>query len=157
MIKIYKKKIFYKIIFAFFLFNIFFIFIAEAKNNEKLLNIGLNYPETGPYSEQGLDQYRALQLAAEEINNSGGILGKKINIIKRDSKSNPEVAVSNTLELIEKFKVKMILGGVSSAVALAVSEIAQKKQTLFMATITASNTTTGENAHRHTFRACFNA
>ena len=49
------------------------------------LKIGLNYPKTGPYSVQGLDQWRATQLATAEINAAGGILGKKVEIAWRDS------------------------------------------------------------------------
>ena len=38
------------------------------------VKIGLNYPKTGPYSVQGLDQWRASELAVEEINSAGGII-----------------------------------------------------------------------------------
>ena len=42
------------------------------------VKIGLNYPETGPYAAQGLDQFRAAKMALEEINASGGIGGEKV-------------------------------------------------------------------------------
>ena len=57
---------------------------AYAKETVK---IGLNYPKTGPYSVQGLDQWRSTEMAVEEINNAGGILGKNIEIVWRDSQS----------------------------------------------------------------------
>ena len=50
--------------------------ITEAA--EGVVKIGLNYPETGPYSKQGLDQRRAAEMAMEEINSAGKILGKKV-------------------------------------------------------------------------------
>ena len=141
--------------------KIIFLIIFCSTNfcfaDQNFVKIGLNYPETGPYSAQGLDEWRATQIAVEEINSQGGILGKKIQIIKRDSKSNVDVSVRNATELIDKEDIKMIFGGVSSGVAVAVGEIAQKKEVVFMATVTASNATTGEKGHRHTFRGSFNA
>ncbi len=124
---------------------------------QEMIKIGLNYPKTGLYSVQGLDQWRAANLAAQEINLSGGILGKRILFVERDTVSDPAKAAKNAVELIEKDKVKMIFGGSSSAVAVAVSQVCQEKGELFMATLTASNTVTGEQAHRHTFRLSFNA
>ena len=52
------------------------------------IKVGLNYPKTGPYSVQGTDQWRAANLAKDEINASGGIMGKQVEIVWRDSKSN---------------------------------------------------------------------
>ncbi len=121
------------------------------------VKIGLNYPKTGPYAAQGLDQWRAVVQAVQEINAAGGILNRKVEVVFRDTASNPKMAVANAAELIEKEDVKMILGGASSGVAVAVGELCQEKTTLFMATITASNATTGEKGHRHTFRVCYNA
>ena len=121
------------------------------------IKIGLNYPETGPYAAQGLDQRRAVDLAVEEMNAAGGILNHRIEIVVRDTASDPREAVVNATEMIDKFGVKMILGGVSSGVAVAMSDLCQEKGMLFMATITASNATTGEHGHRHTFRVSYNA
>jgi len=121
------------------------------------INIGLNYPKTGPYSVQGLDQIRAAEMAVSEINLDGGILGKKIRLIIRDSESNPETTRKNVLELIHNYHVKMIFGGSSSAVAIAAGEICQKEKVLFFGTLTYSTETTGVYAHRHTFRECYNS
>jgi len=54
--------------------------IQPARSQDGVVKIGLNYPETGPYSKQGLDQRRAAELAMEEINAAGGISGKKIQL-----------------------------------------------------------------------------
>ncbi|OVE73701.1 branched-chain amino acid ABC transporter substrate-binding protein [bacterium B13(2017)] len=124
---------------------------------EDSVKIGFNYPESGSYSRQGLDQFRAAKMATDEINKSGGILGKQIKLIIKDSKSRVAIAERNALELIIKDDVQMIFGGVSSGVALGVGKICQKRGVIFMGTITASNATTCENGHRHTFRVCFNA
>jgi ABC-type branched-subunit amino acid transport system substrate-binding protein len=121
------------------------------------VRIGLNYPETGPYAKQGLDQRRAADLAVDEINASGGILGKKVQLVYRDTKSNAKVAKANAIDLIDKEGVPMIFGGSSSAVAIATGEVALQKNRLFFGTLTYSTETTGEYGHRHIFRECYDA
>ncbi len=134
------------------------LFPAFAVNSEnRIVKIGLNYPETGPYSVQGLDQFRAAELARDEINADGGILGHKIDLVWRDSKSRVDTTISNVSDLIDNEQVKMVFGGSASSVAVAASQICQEKKVVFFATLTYSTTTTGIDAHRHTFRECYNA
>lgn len=129
--------------------------VSHAVTDSEVI-IGVNIPLTGPYALQGLDQQRAYSLAQQQINDGGGILGKKIRYIYTDSKSDPKVSVENVNNLIDQ-GADMITGGSSSAVALAVSELCQKRGKLFLATLTYSNEITGANAHRHTFRETYNA
>ena len=118
--------------------------------------IGLNVPLSGPYALQGKDQIDAYALAKQEIDQQGGILGRKIRYLVADSQSNPEVAVKNVRQFIDQ-GVDMVTGGSSSGVAIAVSKLCQEKKKLFLATLTYSNDTTGKDAHRHTFRETYNA
>jgi ABC-type branched-subunit amino acid transport system substrate-binding protein len=124
---------------------------------QEIVKIGLGYPETGPYAKQGLDQRRAADLAVEEINAAGGILGKKVQLVYRDTKSNAKVAKANAIDLFDKEGVPMIFGGSSSAVAIATGEVALQKNRLFFGTLTYSTETTGEYGHRHIFRECYDA
>jgi branched-chain amino acid transport system substrate-binding protein len=121
------------------------------------VKIGLNYPKTGPYFQQGLDQLRAAQLAQEEINAAGGILRRRIELVVRDSQSNPEVSRKNATEMIESEGVKAILGGASTGVALAVGQVAQEKGVPFFATLTYGQETTGAGGHRFVFRECYDS
>ena len=121
------------------------------------VKIGLNYPETGPYSVQGLDQFRAATLATEEINAAGGILGKQIELVVRDSKSKPDISTQNVTELIDQEDVKMVFGGSSSGVAIAVGEVCRQKGVPFFGTLTYSTATTGTKGHRYVFRECYDA
>ena len=97
--------------------------ITEAA--EGVVKIGLNYPETGPYSKQGLDQRRAAEMAMEEINSAGKILGKKVQLVYRDTKSVPKVAKDNAIELFDKEGIQMMFGGSSSGVAIASGKVAK--------------------------------
>ncbi len=113
--------------------------------------IGLNYPRTGHYKEEGLAQMRGALLAIDEINKQGGVLGRDISLITRDTASRPEKAVRNVEKLVEDGAV-MLFGSVSSAVAIAASARAQQLNTLYFATIGYSNDVTGKNGHRYVFR-----
>lgn len=119
--------------------------------------IGLNYPKTGPYSVQGLDQFRAAMLALEEINASGGILGGKVGIVWRDSQSNAEVTRKNVADLIDNKGAVMVFGGSSSSVAIAAGEVCRNKDVVFFGTLTYSTDTTGIHGNRHIFRECYNS
>ncbi len=122
-----------------------------------VIKIGLNYPETGPYTKQGLDQRRAADLAAEEINAVGGIMGKKIQLVYRDTKSNPKIARENAVELYDKEGVQMIFGGSSSAVIVAVGKVAKEKKKLAFGTLTYATEVTAEEGHKFIFRECYDS
>jgi len=121
------------------------------------LNIGLNYPKTGPYSLQGSAQLNAAKMAMEEINAAGGISGKKIELVIRNSKSRPDVTKRNVEELIDKDHCEMIFGGSSSSVAIAGGKVAKSRKKLYFGTLTYSNSVTGAEGHKYMFRECYNA
>lgn len=121
------------------------------------VKLGINYPKTGPYNVQGLDQWRAAQMAVEEINAAGGIMGEQVELVWRDSKSNVGTSKANVTELIDKEGVKMVFGGSSSGVAIAAGEICQQKGVPFFGTLTYSTSTTGPKGHRAMFRECYDS
>jgi ABC-type branched-subunit amino acid transport system substrate-binding protein len=132
---------------------LFFATGAEAQ----VVKIGMNYPKTGPYSVQGLAQLRAAEMAVEEINKAGGILGRDIQLVIRDSESKPDVAKKNVDELIDNEGCEMIFGGSSSGVAIAGGKAAKAKGKIYFGTLTYSNATTGKEGHKYMFRECYNA
>jgi ABC-type branched-subunit amino acid transport system substrate-binding protein len=142
--------------------NIAFILIAllvaiGTGASAAVVKIGLNYPKTGPYSVQGLAQLRAAKMAAEEINQAGGILGRDIELVVRDSKSKADLSKKNVEDLIDNQGVEMIFGGSSSAVAIAGGKAAKSRGKLYFGTLTYSNATTGVQGHKYIFRECYNA
>ena len=130
---------------------------ASALAAQEVVKIGLNYPETGSYAKQGLDQKRAAEIAVEEINAAGGILGKKIQLVYRDTKTNAKIAKANAIELFDKEGVPMIFGGSASSEAIESGQVALQKDKLFFGTLTYSTETTGEYGHRHIFRECYDS
>ena len=123
----------------------------------KTITIGIDIPQSGPYSDQGADQLRAYQLATDEINKAGGIMGMQINLSIGDDQTKAPVAVENARRMIERDGAVMITGGSSTATALAVSGLCQEKKVIFMATLTHGDETTDDQCHRHTFRRYINA
>lgn len=121
------------------------------------VKLGLNYPKTGPYCVQGLDQWRAAQMAVEEINAAGGIMGEPVEIVWRDSQSKTDVTTENVKQLIDNDGVKMVFGGSSSGVAIAAAKVCNAKNVPFFGTLTYSTATTGEEGLRTTFRECYDS
>ncbi len=121
------------------------------------IKVGLNYPATGPYAVMGLDQLRCAEMAIAEINASGGINGQKVVLVTRDSKSQAPLSKQNAADLIDNEGVKMVFGGSSSGVAIAVGEVCKEKGVPFFGTLTYSTSTTGKAGHSHIFRECFDA
>lgn len=120
------------------------------------VTLGLNYPRTGPYKEEGLEQMRGALLAIDEINARGGVLGRPLRLLARDTASRPEKAVANVDRLVDA-GATMLFGGVSSAVAIAAGQRARQRGVLYFGTITYSNDTTGRDGHRYMFRESNNA
>ena len=65
-----------------------------------------------------------VKLAAEEINAGGGVIGRKLDLVMEDS-VNPQTASAKAERLIERDKVAMIIGEISSASGLAIGQVAQ--------------------------------
>jgi len=87
------------------------------------IKIGYLPALTGPSSSTGVGMNRGIQLAVEEINNGGGINGRKIELISRDTQSDPTKAVNAVAELTQRQKVAMIFGPVNSGEALAATPL----------------------------------
>ncbi|MCL7945842.1 substrate-binding protein [Marinobacter sp. ATCH36] len=121
------------------------------------LKIGLNYPQTGRYKDQGLQQRLGAFLAVDEINKAGGIMGRDLELVIRNTSGEPDKGAKNTAELIDRQGVQMLFGGVSSAVAISSGRAARDRDRIYFGTLTYSNATTGAAGHSHMFREPYNA
>ena len=95
------------------------LFSGTAKADETI-KIGVNEPLTGAVAASGNYVTDGARLAADEINASGGVLGKQVELVIEDNKSNPKEAVAAAEKLIVKDKVTVMMGAWSSTYTLAV-------------------------------------
>jgi branched-chain amino acid transport system substrate-binding protein len=109
------------------LHRIALVFLGLAASARAELRIGAYCPLTGGSSEMGVSMRNGVQLAADEINASGGVLGQQIAIVFRDDESSPEKGAKIVRELIEKEKVAAILGPCNTAVANASVQAASER------------------------------
>src|ERR1700736_1282757 len=84
---------------------------------------------TGPSSSTGIGINRGIQLAVQEINAAGGIDGRQIELITRDTQSDPTKAVNGAAELTRGQKVSGVLGPVNSGESLAVVRLLARANT----------------------------
>jgi branched-chain amino acid transport system substrate-binding protein len=97
--------------------------------------------------------YRAaVEMALEEINARGGVLGRPLEVLFRDDKLRPDEGIRHAQELLFREKVDFLMGTFSSAVGLAVSDFALKQRVLFLAAEPLTEALTWEKGHRYTFR-----
>src|SRR5690606_4670611 len=133
------------------------LMLGSATVSAESLKIGLNYPETGRYKNQGLQQRLGAYLAVDEINQAGGVLGQPLELVIRNTRGEPDAGARNPAGLIDREGVQMVFGGVSSAVAIASGKAARERDRLYFGTLTYSNATTGSEGHSHMFREPYNA
>src|SRR3984957_7628157 len=100
-----------------------------------------------------LEPYRkGMELAVEEINAKGGVLGRKLEVISRDDGGNPGDAVRVAEELVTREGTNLIAGTFLSNVGLAVTEFAGKKQVFFLAADPLTDKITWQNGNKYTYR-----
>ncbi len=93
---------------------------------------------------------KAGKLAIEEINAAGGVLGRQLETIV-DDETNPGVGVQKATKMIQQDKVDFLLGTVSSAVALAIMDVAERYQKIFFNTGSNSDEIRGAKCNYYTF------
>ena len=101
---------------------------------------GLATVYTFPYRE-------GLLMAAKEINDAGGVLGRPIEFVFRDDKLKPDEAVKAARELVSQEKVDFLAGCISSGVGLAISAYAKDTKTLYFATHCQTSRLTWDDGH----------
>ena len=107
-------------------------FPAIVRAQPQAIRIGHLTPMTGFLGTLGEYAVQGIQMAAEEINAAGGVNGRQINVMSEDS-INPENATTKAQRMIERDGVDFIAGEISSASALAISQVAARHQKLFIA------------------------
>jgi branched-chain amino acid transport system substrate-binding protein len=123
---------------------------AILKAQTDAIRIGHLTPLTGFLGPLGEYAVMGVKLAAEEINASGGVLGRNIDLVMEDS-INPQTASAKAERLIERDKVAMIIGEISSASGLAIGQVANRLRTVFINTGCNSDALRGASCNQYMF------
>ncbi len=132
------------------------LFMFSLSLSAKSVKIGFIYILSGPFATYGDFAKKGAQLAVDEINKSGGILGNQVECIFEDSAGKPDVALRAIRKLVLQDKVDILVGLDSSGVANSVVPVIDQLKTPLIITHAASPEVTGKLCNKYTFRISVN-
>ncbi|MCC6272236.1 MAG: ABC transporter substrate-binding protein [Deltaproteobacteria bacterium] len=127
--------------------------LSACKKNDNVLTLGEFASLTGTTATFGQSMNDGVQLALEEVNKTGGLLGKQVEVIVEDDQSKPEEARTAVLKLIKQNQVKALIGEVASSRSLAAAPEAQKNKIPMISPASTNPKVT--EVGDYIFRACF--
>jgi branched-chain amino acid transport system substrate-binding protein len=131
--------------------------VPPAADAQKPIKVGFPMIMSGPGALFGEPASKGAQMFVEEINGKGGVLGRKVELIIRDTKGNADEAVRVARELILKDNVDFLVGTLTSAEGPAVSVVAKENKIVFIAPIPKTDQLTApDKLHPYVFRVAAN-
>lgn len=122
-----------------------------AQASDKPIKIGITSDASGQYANSGASDRRGMLMAIDEFNAKGGVLGRKIEHMHIDTETTPATGSRVAERLITREDCGFLIGAVSSGVANAISQVAQRYGVIYMNTNSSSPTESGANCHRVKF------
>lgn len=117
----------------------------------KPILIGMTSDASGQYANSGAMDRKGMMMAIKEFNDKGGVLGRPIEWIHQDTETTPATGTRVAERMITQEGVGFLIGAVSSGVANAISQVAQKHGVIYFNTNSSSPSESGENRHRVKF------
>jgi branched-chain amino acid transport system substrate-binding protein len=105
-----------------------------AQEAAKPIRIGLIFPLTGGSADMGNSARVGAQVAVEEINQVGGYLGRKFELVVRDDKADNDTGLAHARDLVEKEKVDFTIGFCNTGVAMKALDVFQSRKSVLMVT-----------------------
>ncbi|MCK5266784.1 MAG: ABC transporter substrate-binding protein [Spirochaetes bacterium] len=112
---------------------------SDTSEKDSIFKIGAILSITGPYSRYGSPQARTLKMLVEKINSEGMLWGKKLRLIIKDSKGDPETAFQSAKNLINTEKVIAIIGPSTTDETLKIRDICNKTGTTMISLASADS------------------
>jgi branched-chain amino acid transport system substrate-binding protein len=125
-------------------------FPAIVKAQSGAIKIGHLTPLTGFLGALGQYAVMGIQMATEEINAAGGVLGRKLDVMSEDS-VNPATASTKAQRMLEQDRVEFLMGEINSASAQTIMQVAARNKKLFLQIGARSDVLRGKNCNRYTF------
>jgi branched-chain amino acid transport system substrate-binding protein len=116
------------------------------------IRIGVVTPLSGTYAGIGQQVKWGLDLAAAQINASGGVIGRKLELMYEDEEANPAVATQKAEKLFQVSKVDFLTGTVNSGSTLAVGQVAERNSKLIATTVSFADSITADKCSPNVFR-----
>ena len=129
---------------------------GSALAQQDTIKVAAIYPLSGPTGVLGNGFLTGAKIAAEQINRSGGVLGRKVELVIRDDKASPAESALVAREVLGS-GIKFIVGGMLTAPAMAVINLLAENNALFIVTGSQVVGLTHENYNPNVFRATYNA
>ena len=114
------------------------------------IKIGHLTPLTGFLGALGAYAQLGIRMAEEEINQSGGVMGRQLDVLSEDS-VNPATAATKAQRMLDQDNVAVLMGEINSASALTIMQVADRNKRLFMQIGARSDALRGKNCNRYTF------
>jgi branched-chain amino acid transport system substrate-binding protein len=133
------------------------LLVGPVWAQEKPIKLGVMFVSSGPMGGYGKHGFQAVQLAVDEINAAGGILGRKVTALTADSKMQPPLGVEIAKRYILQDKVDFLVGPTSSGVAAALSPVITEHKIMLVLTQAAADSLTGAQFNPYMFGTLSNA
>ena len=105
-----------------------FPFVNRLARGEQPIQLGALYPFTGPMALEAQEMLAASQIAVEDVNADGGLLGRKVELVTRDTEFKPEVTKRKATELLDVEKAPFLVGALVGFEGIALSEVGCKNE-----------------------------
>ena len=128
-------------------------FIIQARG-ETPVRIGMVDPFTGVYAAFAENEKIGAQLATDEFNKKGGILGRPVELLVEDSANDVGTGVQKTRKLIDRDQVSFIIGDVNSGIAIAMTQVTKEKKVLHLVSGGHTDPITGSACSWNVYRVC---
>lgn len=133
-----------------------FHFVRSTQAATGPLKFGFPIPLTGPYGTEAKDQQAGAELAIAEINANGGVLGRKVQLVVRDTKLKASEAARRAKELLESEKVELMSGCLSASNQLVVNQLSKEHGVPYISVSQANEITQRQDNSVYTYHEAMN-
>jgi branched-chain amino acid transport system substrate-binding protein len=124
---------------------------APARSQSKVVKIGDLGSKVGVFEGYGKYQTMGMQMAVEELNGRGGVLGHKVEVVSEDDETKPAPAVRKAEKLILQDEVKLLVGAVSSGATMAVMDVTKKHKAIHWNSVSCAEFMRTTKFHKYYF------
>jgi branched-chain amino acid transport system substrate-binding protein len=126
-------------------------FVSPVQAGEPI-KIGEINPLTGYLAKHGWEIHQGIRYAVEEVNARGGLAGRQVELLSRDDRSSPEVAVNQAQELLHRQEVAGLLGGYVDSLVGPISQLAARHEVPYVASASLQTALTHQWRNPYFFR-----